>query len=358
MAFFAKKNLGIDIGTSAIKIIELSRRGERVNLENYGEIKGEAFYAKSFRTFEKNVLSLSQQDIARAIKAVLEEAKIKTKKCVFTIPDFTTFFTTFELPPMSESELPQAVTFEARQHVPLPISEVTLDWKVIEGVYVGKEKTKLKILLVAVPNELVNQYQTIALASNLELNFLVAEAFSLVKSLTSEEEKGVILIVDIGSQSTTCSVVERRILKISYSFDISANQFTDQISRGLMVDYKTAENLKQKYGLLTVEGPSLRERANIRNILSPLIDELVKEVERSLDSFYQMEGKKARKIVLAGGSALLPGLLEYFRDHFKIEVEIANPFSRIFYPPILEEKLKEMGPPYAVAVGAALEGLE
>jgi len=358
MSLFSKKFLGIDIGTSAIKAIELNRRGDRIYLENYGEIKSEAFYTKTFRTFEKSVLSLSLEEIALAIKAILKESEIKTRKCVFTIPDFATFFTTFDLPPMGEKEIPEAVRFEARQYIPLPLSEVALDWKVIEGIYIGKEKTKLRILLVAVPNELINQYQSIATFSNLELTLLEAEVFSLAKSLIPEDEKRVIAIVDMGLQSTTCSIIDKRILKISHSFDISANQFTEQVAKGLMVEYAIAESLKMKYGILDVEGPGLKGRPSVKNILLPLVDELVKEVERIFAGFYYSEGKEVQKIILSGGSALLPGLVEYFKNYFKIEVEIANPFSKIFYPPILEEKLKEIGPSYAIAIGAALEGLK
>lgn len=354
--FISKKFLGIDIGTSAIKIVELSRQGERINLENYGEVKAESFYAKSFRTFERNVLSLSKDDIGRGIKAILEEAKIKNNKCSFTIPDFATFFTTFELPPMSENELPQAVRYEAREYIPLPISEVTLDWRVVESYYVSKEKTKLKILLVAVPNEIINQYQAIASFSNLQLMFLEAEVFALVRALIGEEKK-IVSIIDIGTRSSTCSIIEKGILKISHSFDISSNQFTARIAEGLMVDYKIAENLKRKYGILPGE-VGVKEKANIRDIMLPLIDDLLREIERIYEAFYQMEGKKIQKIILAGGTAFLPGLLEYFQDYFKIEIEIANPFSKIFYPPILEKNLKEIGPSYAIAVGAALEGLK
>jgi type IV pilus assembly protein PilM len=358
MAIFKKRFLGIDIGTSAIKVVELGKRGERIYLENYGEMSSEAFYVESFRTFERNILSLPVEEIALAIKAILKEAEIKTRQSILTIPDFATFFTTFELPPMTEKEIPEAIKFEARQYIPLPLSEVTLDWKVIERVSIGKEKTKLKILLVAVPNELVNQYQSIANFSGLELYFLEAEAFSLVNSLVPEDEKRVVAIVDLGIQSTTCSITEKRILKISHSFDISSGQFTEQIAKGLMVENKIAESLKMKYGILGVEAPGLKGRPSVRNILLPLVDEMIKEIERIFSGFYYSEGKEVQKIILSGGSARMPGLVEYFKDYFKMEVEIANPFLRIFYPPILEERLKEIGPSYAIAVGAALEGLK
>jgi len=351
-----KKSLGIDIGTSSIKIVELSRRGERRKLENYGEIAASVLYQKPFRTFEKSTLLLSSQDVSRAIKAVMEEAKIKTRRTVFSIPDFSSFFTSFELPPMTEAELPQAVRYEARQHVPLPLAEVTLDWQVIEGRVSDQKKTKLKILLVAVPNEVINQYRKIAEISRLKLLALEAEVFGLLRSLIQEEKK-VVLLVDIGAQSTTSSIVEKGRLKMSYSFDMSGNELTEVISKGLGVDYKTAENLKEKYGIiaaLSTESPA----PEVRQILLPLIDVILKEIEKISQNFYQTEGKEIQKIILAGASALLPGLKFYFQNHFKKEIEIANPFSNLFSPPILEKTLKEMGSSYAIAVGMALRGLE
>src|SRR3989344_1376468 len=129
---FPQSFLGIDIGTSYLKVVELSKWGERISFKNYGELKASLLYDKPFRTFEKNTLLLSSLDIARALRAIFEEAKMKSRKGVFSIPDFSSFFTNFELPPMSKSELAEAVQFEARKHVPLPISEVTFDWQLLE----------------------------------------------------------------------------------------------------------------------------------------------------------------------------------------------------------------------------------
>lgn len=363
----SKRFLGIDIGTSFIKIVEISGRGERRKLENYGQISATTLYEKPFRTFEKSTLLLSSQDISRAILAVIEEAKIKTRQAIFSLPDFSTFFTNFELPPMTKEELPQAVRYAARQHVPLPLGEVTLDWQVTEGE-VGsqkKKKTKLKILLVAVPKEVINQYKKIAQISRLRLFALEAEVFSLVRSSIKnhnlpalKKEKKAVMIVDIGAQSTTCNIIEKRILTLSHSFDMSGNEFTQQIARGLNVDYKTAKDLKKKYGILVSPDSGSESEKNIRTILLPLIDVILREIEKISRDFYQREGKEVQKFIIAGGTALLPGLKEYFQDYFKKEVEITNPFTDIFYPPILEKKLKEMGPAYAIAVGTALRGFE
>ena len=122
----SKNFLGIDIGTSSIKVVELSRKGQAQELENYGEIKTLSFKESPFRQVEKNTLSFSNQEVASAIKAVLREAEIQTKEVNFSIPDFSSFFTSFELPQMTKKELPGAVKYEARSYIPLPLSEITL----------------------------------------------------------------------------------------------------------------------------------------------------------------------------------------------------------------------------------------
>lgn len=349
----SKGFLGVDIGTFSIKIVEMSRSGRRKKLDNYGEIRASALYEKPFRTFEKSTLTVSSNDVIRAVKAVLQEAKIKSKKAYFAIPDFSTFFTTITLPAMTKEELPQAVNFEARQHIPLPLDGVTLDWQIIEREAGPQSKSgKVKILLVAVPNEVIKQYQEIAQAAGLELLSLEAEVFSLARALIKESELDkAVALIDIGARSTTISVIDKGMLKISHSFDTSGNDLTNVISKGLNVDYNQAEGLKKKYGLSKDDGDS-------RKIILPLIDLVLSEAEKIFASFFESEKKQVNKIILAGGSALLSGLPNYFNENLKIPTEVATPFSDIYYPPVLENILKESGPSYSIAVGAAINGLK
>jgi type IV pilus assembly protein PilM len=350
--FFPKSSVGIDIGTSDIKVVQLSFFAGRIKLDNYGQISSKALYQKPFRTFEKNTLSLSTKDIVKAIKAIFEEAKIKTKTAYFSIPDFATFFTTFELPPMTKEEIPFAVEAEARRHIPLPISEVSWDWQIIgKKGFAGKEK--IKILLVSVPKEVINQYTTIAKSLGIESCALEAETFSLVRAF-SEKDK-IISIIDIGARTTSCSIIEGKTLKVSRSLDLSEDELVHTISKSLGISEDLAENLKKKYGLLYSEE---KEGKEVREILTPLINSLLREIERTFLSFKSIEGKEVEKIILAGGTANLPGLLQYFQDYFKKEVERANPFKKIYFPLILEETLKEIGPLFAVVVGLAQRAFE
>ncbi|MFH1894358.1 MAG: type IV pilus assembly protein PilM [Patescibacteria group bacterium] len=349
----ASKNfLGIDIGTTAIKVIELSKRGDRIKLENYGEASAQTLYEKPFRTIDKNTLLFSSQEIARALLAIFEEAKIAEKKSIFSIPDFASFFIDFSLPPMTKEELPEAIKYEAKQYIPMPFSEVTLDWLIIGGeMGKGRQKsTPLKILLVAVPTEIINQYQEIASLSGIKLQAIEAEAFGLLRSLIGNDKRTV-CIIDIGAQSTTINIVDNGILKKSHSFDVSGGELTQLLTKSLDIDFDAAERLKRETGL--EDGG--RE---IKKILMPLVDYIASEAEKILKAFLQQEGREPEKIILAGGSAQMPGLKKYFSETFKKETEIANPFIDIFYPPVLEETLKQMGSSYAIAVGMALRGLE
>lgn len=344
------------MGTSSIKVVELSTWAGRKKLENYGEISASVLYKKQFRTFEKNTLLLSSKEVSRALKAIIEEAGIETQKVTFSIPDFSTFFTTFKLPPMTKEEVPQAVKTEARQHIPLPFSEVVVDWQILNP-YHRSEEEEIAILLVAVPHEVINQYQHIATSLGLELLALEAEVFALKRALVSEEEKETMALVDIGARSTSCSIIEKGSLTTSRSFDVSGNSLTERVSKGLSVDYEKAEELKSKYGLM----PSTENGKDnqVREILIPLIDLIVKESESVIRNFSDSENKKVEKVIICGGTALIPGLESYLKSHFQEEeVEVANPFSHLYFPPILEETLKGMGPAYAVAVGIAERGLE
>ena len=352
------KCLGVDIGTFSIKIVELSRIGERRKLENYGEIESEMFYKKPFRIVERNTLSISSKDISRGIKAIKEEARISCVKAIFSIPDFSTFFTNFELPAMRQEEIPRAIEFEARRYSPLPPSEVIFDWQIIGDLTSTQSKNKIKILLAVIPNEIVNQYQEVAEFSGLKLLALEAEVFGLARALLKGKEKKSVILVDIGAQTTTLTVVNNGNVEKTQTIDVSGSELTQVLSKSLNIDYKKAEDLKKKHGLKISNFLEKELKKSVGNIFEPLIEPLLNEIEKMVYNFYQTTNKDIDQIILAGGTALLSGLKEYFFIRLQKEIVIANPFVNIFYPSILRQKLEKIGPSFAIATGVALRGLE
>lgn len=351
----SKKFLGIDIGISSIKIVELSRKGNKRVLENYGEADTSLTQGKPFKSYKENTLVLSDQNIAKAIFSICSEMKTATREVNFSIPDFSTFFTTFQVPTMNEDEIPEAIKYEVRPYIPLPLSEITLDWMVTSGE-IGK--TPIEMLVVAIPNDIISQYQEIAKISGLKLKSLEPEAFSLARVVAQNGEKGVVGVIDIGARSTTCSVIDRGVLKMSHSFNIASNELTERLSRSLSVDYIKAEELKRKYGLLLDKKMELNGEQDIRTILSPSVDMIIGESKKVFRKFYQEKGIEVDKIILTGGMAWLPGIKEYLFVDFKKEVLILDPFSSISYAPVLRDFLVKKGPFYAVSIGLALKGIE
>jgi len=258
MSWFAldvvpKNFLGVDVGSSSLRIVEMAGWGDRRRLKNYGELRVRTMYDKPFRTFEKNSLLLSTKDIARAIQGILEEMQCKERKAVFSLSDFSSFFTTFELPYMKEKELADAVRFEARRHVPLPLAEVVLDWQLIEKPSKKKKTKSSRILLVAVPKETITYYEEIARLAGLKLEGLEAEIFGTIRAYLKTEEEPTVL-VDIGAQTTTVSMVLRNTLRISHTIDMGGNSFTERISKALSIEYTQAEKEKMAKGIHIVSG--------------------------------------------------------------------------------------------------------
>ncbi len=352
-----KRFLGIDIGTSFIRVVELGRNRDKKELINYGYLEEKEAFEPSVKG---GILSLSNRNIAKAITTILEEAQIKTKDVNFSIPDFNSFFTSFDLPVMDKKEIPGAVRFQVRPFVPLPLEEIDLDWTIISG---QPSKTPLKVLVVAIPKETINQYQEIANLVGLNLRFLESEVFSLSRSLMNgeneERKKKVIGLVDIGAWSTTCSVIDAGVLKNSYSFNIAGNELTNVIDKTLGLDYNKAEELKKRCGILPLNPKKTGvEEDFLISILTPLIDSILREVKRVFRDFYRLEGKEMDEVILAGGTALLPGLREYFEKNLNKKTTIANPLVGLEYPKEIEIFLKDLAPSYGISIGLALKGFE
>ncbi len=344
---FPKKMVGIDVGTSSVKVVEISRWGEGKTLENYGEIKSDFIYKEPLVDTKMGGNLLAENFVATAIRAVLDEAKIKTKSVIFSIPDFSTFCTSFDIPQMPEKEIKDAIYFNASQYITLPISEVTLDWRILPN---NNSTGPMKVFLVAIPNQVIAEYQKMAHDAGLKLYALEAEALSITRALIKGSKKTVCLM-DIGVQSSTINIIDSGFLKRSYSFNFYSNQLSRAISSVLGVSDKEAEEIKNKEGIIS-------SRQGLADTLYVLIDPLLVKIRTICAEFLQTEKREVEEIYLTGGTANLPGLKEYFQESLKKKVFVPNCFSDFLYPPILEESLRNLSPSFSVAVGAALSGLE
>lgn len=343
--FFSKKIIGIDIGMGSVKIVELSKSGKKLSLSNYGELKTE--FIKGFVVGHD--LGVSNESIAGAIREILSESGIKTKEAIFSISDFSTFFTFFDIPPMPESEIAGAVNYNASQFITLPISEVTLDWQIMKKDPSDKNSS-MRVLLIAIPNKVIQDYQIIAKLSGLELYAMEAESFGIIRAL-SKDPKKVVCLIDMGVESSIINIAEGNYLRRSYSFDFGSNKINGAIMTSLKVDNNKAEELKIKEGLSSLD-------KNLLDSIVPLVDSLIFEVKNVMDNFTKEEGKNIETIYLTGGMANMIGLKDYFKKKINKEVLVPNCFSGISYPESLEKDILELAPRFSVALGVSLFGLQ
>jgi type IV pilus assembly protein PilM len=161
-------------------------------------------------------------------------------------------------------------------------------------------------------------------------------------------------ILDIGARTTSLTIVDKGTVQMSHGLDIAGAEMTRILASSMGVAFKRAEDFKLIHGINNSEIQNSEEKQGVKTTLLTLIDEILNESERMINEYQLKTNRKIEKIILNGGSAQMGGLREYIETKLKIKTFIADPWSKIIYPMGLEKTLKEIGPQFSVAVGAAM----
>lgn len=358
---FQKKNtsaLGIDIGSSSIKVVQLQKKGHKAILQTYGELSLGPYAGASIG----QSTNLPTEKIVQAVSDLLaeKEVSVSTKVCGLAIPFKASLLSIIEMPDIGQKELTGMIPIEARKYIPVPISDVTLDWSVIpkseiEEIPIGKNENKIKklnILLVAIHNNIINQYKEIVTQTNLKANFFEIEVFSSMRAVL-EGVQGPVMIFDMGAATTKLYVVNRSLVQHSHTINRGSQDITSNIARTLNLSIEEAEVIKRSVGMgKTVDGIDLSETISI------VADSIFSEANRFLFEFQKKTNQNIKSVFLIGGGSALRGFRDLAAKNFKVEVISGNPFEKVEVPAFLENILKETGPEFTVAVGAALRCLQ
>ncbi len=359
--------LGIDLGASNIKMVELGKESGRLVLRNYA-------LAKTKNGEEIKVDKLTAKELAEVLKNMAREANFKSNQASFSLPVGKSFSTLIELPQMPEKELAAAVPFEAQKYVPVPLENVVLDWSIVswnsKEVLSLKEEVKpeagkmdalasekssagqtappvipqspdiaqkqnfqalfenasprpalpssgpssafkpskggIQIMLVAVPKEIINFLTKAAALAGLKVLAFEHEAFSLARSLVGNDAS-TYLIADLGPKSADIIIVDQQMVKASHSLEAATKEA------------------------------------------------VLMEIDRVVNFFQTRYNKKVNQCLLVGGRATEKETRDFLTSKLRLPMKVGDPFARIQYPSSLERILKEeLGPPLAVAVGLAM----
>ena len=343
--------VGIDIGSSSIKVVQLKLLHGSAALETYGELQLGP-YAK---TDIGRATNLDPARLAEALVDIMREASVSSREVALGISYSSSFITVITLPSNNPGQLASMVPIEARKYIPVPVNEVTIDWFVIpdpRGAAKAPAKNpSTRILLAAIHNEALSKYRTVAKTAALNVGFTEIEIFSTIRSSVLEND-GVVALLDLGAATTKLYIVADGIVQKTHSMTVGSQDMTLSLSQALQLSVADAEELKRQVGL-TDAGNDPR----IKQSLNFTLERILSELHRVLAAYETSSGTKVSKVVLAGGGVLLQGPLEYATAYFERTVTVADPFSKVEYPAFLEDTLKEAGPSFAVAIGVALRRL-
>ena len=351
--------LGIDIGSSAIKIIQLGEKSGHAVLENYGELALGPYAGLGVG----QATSLTGPSIREALSDIFREANIEGNRAALSIPMSSTLLSLIELPNVDKKQLQSMIPIEARKYIPVPVSEVVLDWWILpKQDYDNKEITeegkdykedKIKVLLAAIHNDTINKYKKIQSILGVKSGSFEIDVFSSIRSVVGQDSS-VVMVLDMGAGTTKLAVVDFGILCMQHIINIGSQDISMTLSKMLHIKINEAEEMKREQGL-----SSNNEKAIVAMQLP--LGHIVAEVNRFIVNYKKKNTRPISKIVLTGGGVLLKGLPEFILKSLNsvdVKIEVGNPFTRVETPIILRNTLKEAGPEFSVAVGLAIKALQ
>ncbi|KKT36819.1 MAG: hypothetical protein UW27_C0017G0023 [Parcubacteria group bacterium GW2011_GWA1_44_13] len=355
--------LGIDIGSSSIKVVMLEKVEEKIVLKNYGEIA----LGPRAGAGVGQATNLPPEKVAIALRDLLKEAGITAHHTLIAIPFSASLLTVAELPDVGDKELNSMVPLEARRYIPVPITEVSLDWWVLprrkiekkpepaQGDAEAKTIGKIEVIIAAIHNEVIKKYESIKRDAQIpgEASHFEIEIFSTLRAVVGRDLSP-ILVIDIGAGSTKLALVDEGVVRGSHVISMGGQDITLGLSRSQEISFDKAEEMKCRVGMVgDAEG---RDVAAVSELL---LSNIMNESARFAENYEHKHNTKLEKIILVGGGARLKGIEKIVDQNFKnVPITIGDPFSRVDSPAFLASTIKEISPNFAVAVGIALKGLE
>lgn len=339
-----EKYIGVDIGSQAVKVCQLTHARKEIILKSFG-------LANLPPSAIINGLIKEPQLIAQTLQSLLNHLQIKTKEIVFAISGFSVIIKKILLPYMPEKELTQSIEYEAQQHIPFDIKEVNLDFQILNSE--KNDTDSMAVLLVAAKKETVNSYLEVFELSGLEASIADVAAFALANAYENNYplDSTPVALVNLGANQITLHVLNQYGTVFTRDIFLGGRQLTEQIQTLLNISFEEAEKIKLGKNRTT------DQLDQIGPLFLSVVQSWTEEIKQVLDVLTASDPEnKPAKIILSGGSSLMPGLPQLLSKGLQLPVELLNPFSQVRIDPEIFDQayIQSIGPQLAIAFGLAL----
>lgn len=363
--------LGVDIGSSSIKVVELLNFKGRPRLATYG------FTEKSPAHISETGLISDSDEAAAILKDILKKSKTSSVKAVAALPNFSVFTSILTLPALSKKDLAAAISWEAKKIIPLPLEEIILDWKILEEFQsdgaaaeqaainsaitqeaspfkkiFSKPQKNVRVLLTGASKNLIKKYVEIFQKAGLSLLSLETESFALIRSLVGPD-KSTVMVIDMGAATSSLTVVSGGVPLLTRSLELGGQSITKAISTALNVNLDRAEQFKQDLSLDSETSENSLPQT-VERSFAPILN----EIKYTINLYNDNNPNKIEKLILTGGTAQLGRLTGYLANIFNLNCTIGDPFARVIFPTDLKPVLDRVGSRFAVSVGLAMREIE
>ena len=348
LRFNSRSVVGLDVGSSAIKAVELTMKGRSGGFElshlGVANVPAEAIVQGAF---------LNASAITEAIREAIDNGKIKTKNVAAAVSGHSVIVKKVNLPAMSREELDEQIRWEAEQYIPFDVNEVNLDFQILGG---GNDEGQMEVLLVAAKKDLIDDYVQVIHEAGLVPVAIDVAAFAVENAFEANYDASpgqTVALVNIGAQVVNINIVSNGVPSFTRDITTAGNQYTEEIQKALSISFSEAERIK--LGGRRTDSQDVVPQ-EVEQAVQSVTETVIGEISRSLD-FYGATSADNRieKVYLAGGASKVSGFAKAFHERTGLAVAALNPLSRMIPSNRFEaDYLDDLAPALSVGVGLAL----
>ena len=341
-----KQVVGIDIGSSSIKVVELQEKDNVISLTTYGELQLGPYNNMAIG----QSVSLDPKKEQQALVDIIRESAVKAKNGVFAMPLSSSFVTVVNFNAPQDEDISSRIRVEARKYIPIPIGEVTLDWAEIDSGNEAEADNR-DVLVAAIQNKALNRFNILMRFINLKEPPTEIECFSSIRGVYNEQEKN-IAIVDIGATVTKLYIAKSGLLQRMHRVQTGGAMATKKIAGALNVQFEEAEIAKRN---ITKSSENFRDMQYLHH---GVYERAWGEFRQVIKDYEKVSSTKLDAVYLTGGGSIFPTTRLFIQDSLQRDVSGVDIFNKVSYPAFMEDMLEELNPTFHIALGAALRVFE